>query len=91
LLRLAKFVKLLQTMNLNWYLYRLQDMMHLSTSSANLIFIVCQVMFIAHLVTCAWWGICTIMSTNNYTWYDYLAVYGVINTDFPSLYLFPLF
>ena len=141
LLRLAKLIKLLQSMNMNHYIYRLQDLLHLSTSTANLLFISCQVhshlsspffpplhlvssitlylhgqpplhllsgkvplplslplplrsliphpstpsfphlhllvfihlllpqvIFITHLVTCAWWGLSTVMS--DYTWYD---------------------
>ena len=43
LLRLAKLIKLLQSMNMNHYIYRLQDLLHLSTSTANLLFITCQV------------------------------------------------
>jgi hypothetical protein len=33
-----------------------------------LLFLPLQVMFITHLVTCAWWGLSTVMS--EYTWYD---------------------
>ena len=72
LLRLAKLIKLLQSTNFNFYLYRIQDFFHLSAASANVIFIVLQVFFIAHLVTCTWWGVTTLL--NSYTWYDDAAM-----------------
>ena len=68
IIRLLRLVKMMRKINFVKLSYRLEDLFSISPSAMSLITTIIQVVYIAHLICCMWWGLCTSLTT--LTWYD---------------------
>ena len=66
--RLLRLIKILKFINFVKLFYRLEDIFDISPAFLSLCVTLTQVIFIAHLICCMWWCLCTNIS--RLTWYD---------------------
>lgn len=67
-IRLTRLVKLVRLVKLSKYVNRVEDMLGVSPATFDLMKLVIEVGFIAHMVCCLWWGVCS--NTGEYSWID---------------------
>lgn len=64
--RLIRLVRLVRLAKLGHYLGRLEDQVGLNPIIFNLLMLILQVLFIAHMVSCLWWGTSLTHSKNDW-------------------------
>lgn len=79
--RLLRIIKLLRVVNFVKLFYRLEDLLNISPAFLGLCSTLIKVVFIAHLVSCMWWGLSTNLSTQ--AWYDNVSMVYVPLRDAP--------
>ena len=73
-IRLLRLMKLLKasSVNVSKVLNRLEEIFNVSPIMVNLLSTIVEVIFISHLVSCMWWGLCWQLSidSNEVSWFD---------------------
>ncbi len=79
-IRLVRLLKLARLIKLSRYVSLVEDYVGISPATFDLALLFVQIIFIAHLLGCVWWGLGIVMSEPGHGWMDdpYGYMYGSI-------------